>query len=223
MAAKKTAAKSTTAKKTKTTTTTPTKATASKPAAAKEPVEQTPEQQSSRRQKAAIALMAVAALLIAMAFIEGESAWRAVHNFMFGVFGTCTYIWPVMLIYVSVMLAMNKTFGSISSNLIGVGISILLLCSAIHIFSNPSEYFSLMTLGDQIKTAWRDYDTFPSAGALGALVGGLLAKMAGKVGDNKYYPADSQHNVPHGTYPVPPRYIYRQAHKAHERGYQRTP
>lgn len=182
MAAKKTAAKSTAAKKKKTTTTTPKKAPASKPAAAKEPVEQTPEQQSSRRQKAAIALMAVAALLIAMAFIEGESAWRAVHNFMFGVFGTCTYIWPVMLIYVSVMLAMNKTFGSISSNLIGVGISILLLCSAIHIFSNPSEYFSLMTLGDQIKTAWRDYDTFPSAGALGALVGGLLAKMAGKVG-----------------------------------------
>ena len=182
MAAKKTAAKSTAAKKKKTTTTTPKKAPASKPAAAKEPVEQTPEQQSSRRQKAAIALMAVAALLIAMAFIEGESAWRAVHNFMFGVFGTCTYIWPVMLIYVSVMLAMNKTFGSISSNLIGVGISILLLCSAIHIFSNPSEYFSLMTLGDQIKTAWRDYDTFPSAGALGAFVGGLLAKMAGKVG-----------------------------------------
>ena len=182
MAAKKTAAKSTAAKKKKTTTTTTKKAPASKPAAAKEPVEQTPEQQSSRRQKAAIALMAVAALLIAMAFIEGESAWRAVHNFMFGVFGTCTYIWPVMLIYVSVMLAMNKTFGSISSNLIGVGISILLLCSAIHIFSNPSEYFSLMTIGDQIKTAWRDYDTFPSAGALGALVGGLLAKMAGKVG-----------------------------------------
>ena len=148
--------------------------------------------------------MAVAALLIAMAFIEGESAWRAVHNFMFGVFGTCTYIWPVMLIYVSVMLAMNKTFGSISSNLIGVGISILLLCSAIHIFSNPSEYFSLMTLGDQIKTAWRDYDTFPRCGQLSALVGGLLAQNGGqgRRGDNKYYPADSQHNVPHGTHSV---------------------
>ena len=179
MAAKKTAAKSTAAKK-KTTTQ---KAPAPKPAAAKtESVEKTPEQLSSRRQKAAIALMAVAALLIAMAFIEGEHAWFAVHNFMFGVFGTCTYIWPVMLIYVSVMLAMDKTFGSISSNLIGVGISILLICSAIHIFSNPAEYFSTLSLGDQIKSAWRDYDTFPSAGALGALVGGLLAKMAGKVG-----------------------------------------
>ena len=179
MAAKKTAAKSTAAKK-KTTTQ---KAPAPKPAAAKtESVEKTPEQLSSRRQKAAIALMAVAALLIAMAFIEGEHAWLAVHNFMFGVFGTCTYIWPVMLIYVSVMLAMDKTFGSISSNLIGVGISILLICSAIHIFSNPAEYFSTLSLGDQIKSAWRDYDTFPSAGALGALVGGLLAKMAGKVG-----------------------------------------
>lgn len=179
MAAKKTAAKSTAAKK-KTTTQ---KAPAPKPAAAKtESVEKTPEQLSSRRQKAAIALMAVAALLIAMAFIEGEHAWLAVHNFMFGVFGTCTYIWPVMLIYVSVMLAMDKTFGSISSNLIGVGISILLICSAIHIFSNPAGYFSTLSLGDQIKSAWRDYDTFPSAGALGALVGGLLAKMAGKVG-----------------------------------------
>lgn len=179
MAAKKTAAKSTAAKK-KTTTQ---KAPAPKSAAAKtESVEKTPEQLSSRRQKAAIALMAVAALLIAMAFIEGEHAWLAVHNFMFGVFGTCTYIWPVMLIYVSVMLAMDKTFGSISSNLIGVGISILLICSAIHIFSNPAEYFSTLSLGDQIKSAWRDYDTFPSAGALGALVGGLLAKMAGKVG-----------------------------------------
>ena len=179
MAAKKTAAKSTAAKK-KTTTQ---KAPAPKSAAAKtESVEKTPEQMSSRRQKAAIALMAVAALLIAMAFIEGEHAWLAVHNFMFGVFGTCTYIWPVMLIYVSVMLAMDKTFGSISSNLIGVGISILLICSAIHIFSNPAEYFSTLSLGDQIKSAWRDYDTFPSAGALGALVGGLLAKMAGKVG-----------------------------------------
>lgn len=86
--------------------------------------------------------MAVAALLIAMAFIEGENAWRAVHNFMFGVFGTCTYIWPVMLIYVSVMLAMNKTFGSISSNLIGVGISILLLCSAIHISRTRRNIFA---------------------------------------------------------------------------------
>ena len=117
---------------------------ASKPAAAKEPVEQTPEQQSSRRQKAAIALMAVAALLIAMAFIEGRARGAPCIILCSACSARCTYIWQIMLIYVSVMLAMNKTFGSISSNLIGVGISILLLCSAIHIFSNPSEYFSLI-------------------------------------------------------------------------------
>lgn len=183
MAAKKTAAKSSSAKK-KTT------KKSSKPSAAKstsskpEPVEReyTPEQQTARRQKAAIALMAVAALLIAMAFIEGESAWLAMHNFMFGVFGTCTYVWPVMLIYVAVMLAMDKTLGSISSNLIGIGIFILLICSAIHIFSNPAEYLSAASVGDQIKTAWSDYDVFPNSGALGALIGSLLAKMAGKVG-----------------------------------------
>ncbi|MGN0545640.1 MAG: DNA translocase FtsK 4TM domain-containing protein [Acutalibacteraceae bacterium] len=180
MAAKKTAAKSSSAKKK--TTKKSSKPSAAKSTSSKPEREYTPEQQTARRQKAAIALMAVAALLIAMAFIEGESAWLAMHNFMFGVFGTCTYVWPVMLIYVAVMLAMDKTLGSISSNLIGIGIFILLICSAIHIFSNPAEYLSAASVGDQIKTAWSDYDVFPNSGALGALMGSLLAKMAGKVG-----------------------------------------
>lgn len=181
MAAKKTAAKSSAAKKKATTTT---KKSPAKKQTAPEPVERelTEEQITSRRQKTAIGLMALAVLLMAMAFIEGESAWLAVHNFMFGVFGTGTYVWPLMLIYVSVKLAMDKTLGSITSNLIGGGIFILLVCSAIHIFANPADYLSTVSLGDQIKSAWNSADIFPNEGVLGALLGGTLSMLAGKVG-----------------------------------------
>lgn len=181
MAAKKTAAKSSAAKKK---TTSATKKAPAKKQTAPEPIDRelTEEQLTSRRQKTAIGLMALAVLLMAMAFIEGESAWLAVHNFMFGVFGTGTYVWPLMLIYVSVKLAMDKTLGSITSNLIGGGIFILLVCSAIHIFANPAEYFSSASLGEQIKSAWNNADLFPNEGVLGALLGGILAMLAGKVG-----------------------------------------
>lgn len=181
MAAKKTAAKSSAAKKK---TTSATKKAPAKKQTAPEPIERelTEEQITSRRQKTAIGLMALAVLLMAMAFIEGESAWLAVHNFMFGVFGTGTYVWPLMLIYVSVKLAMDKTLGSITSNLIGGGIFILLVCSAIHIFANPADYLSTVSLGDQIKSAWNNADLFPNEGVLGALLGGTLSMLAGKVG-----------------------------------------
>ena len=97
MATKKPAAKGTAAKKK---TGTQQKSTASSRAAQFDKKEYTSEQLAARRQKVAIALMAVSVFLLCVAFIEGESLWLALHNGMFGLFGTSTYIWPIMLIYI---------------------------------------------------------------------------------------------------------------------------
>ncbi|MBQ2775391.1 MAG: DNA translocase FtsK 4TM domain-containing protein [Clostridia bacterium] len=179
MATKKPAAKGTAAKKK---TGTQQKSTASSRAAQFDKKEYTSEQLAARRQKVAIALMAVSVFLLCVAFIEGESLWLALHNGMFGLFGTSTYIWPIMLIYISIMFAMDKPLGSMTSNLIGVSAFVLLICSAIHLFSNAGDYLSAETIGTQIKTAWNDADLFPNSGAVGALIGGCLAKLAGKTG-----------------------------------------
>lgn len=181
MAEKKSAAKSSTAKK-KTSAQQKKSAPAASKAAPETKKEYTPEQITARRQKAAIALMAVAVFLFCVAIIEGESLWLALHNGMFGLFGTCTYVWPIMLVYISVMFAMDRSLGSITSNLIGAGAFVLLICSAIHLFSNTGDYLSAETVGAQIKTAWADADLLPNSGAAGALIGSCLAKLAGKTG-----------------------------------------
>lgn len=181
MAEKKSAAKSSAAKK-KTSAQQKKSAPAASKAAPGTKKEYTPEQITARRQKAAIALMAVAVFLFCVAIIEGESLWLALHNGMFGLFGTCTYVWPIMLVYISVMFAMDRSLGSITSNLIGAGAFVLLICSAIHLFSNTGDYLSAETVGVQIKTAWTDADLLPNSGAAGALIGSCLAKLAGKTG-----------------------------------------
>ena len=139
-------------------------------------------QLASERQKWAIGLMAGALLFICVTLIEGESLWKGIHSGLFAFFGTSAYVLPVLLIYVAIVFAKNKPFGSIASNLILVGSFILLLSSAIHIFSNPSDYLRAENLWLQITSAFWAMDDLPNSGFFGALIGGLLSKMAGKIG-----------------------------------------
>ena len=139
-------------------------------------------QLAAERQKWAIGLMAGAVLLICITLIEGESLWKGLHSGLFAFFGTSAYVLPVLLIYVAIIFSKNKPFGSITSNLILVGSFILLLSSAIHIFSNPSDYLSTENLWLQMTTSFWAMDDLPNSGFFGALIGGLLAKMAGKIG-----------------------------------------
>ncbi len=135
-----------------------------------------------QRQKTAIILMAVAVFFVFVAFIEGESLWLNLHNAMFGVFGFCAYILPVILIYMAVVYAKDKPLGSIAANLTGTGIFIALLSGAIHIFSNESDYLNNIEILEQISDAWNKAAEFGNGGVFGAIIGGLIAKIFGKTG-----------------------------------------
>ena len=135
-----------------------------------------------QRQKTAIILMAVAVFFIFVAFIEGESLWLNLHNAMFGVFGFCAYILPVILIYMAIVYAKDKPLGSIAANLTGTGVFIALLSGAIHIFSNESDYLNSTEILEQISDAWNKAAEFGNGGVFGAIIGGLIAKLFGKTG-----------------------------------------
>ncbi len=141
----------------------------------------TPEQQTARRQRAAIILMAAAAFLICVAFIKGESVWNWMHCTLFGLFGFCAYIWPFMLLGLAVIYTLNKPIGTFAADIAGVSSFVLLLGSAIHIFSKPSEYLSTTALAVQFKEVWAA-ETLASGGFFGTLIGGGLAKLFGKTG-----------------------------------------
>ncbi len=135
-----------------------------------------------KRQKSAIVMAAVAAFLLFIVFIEGESAWLAMHNGMFGIFGFCVYVIPAALIYLAIVFAKDKTLGSVSSNLTAAGIFVVLLSGAIHIFTNSADYLGTHMISEQISDVWNNAPSLASGGVIGAVIGGLVAKLFGRVG-----------------------------------------
>ncbi len=138
--------------------------------------------QTVKRQKYAIVLMAAAVFLFCVAFIKGESVWFHLHNAMFGIFGFCAYLIPVMLIYMAFVYAKDKPLGSIAANLTGVGGFVALLSGAVHIFTNEAQYLSEIGTGIQIADAWNKAEALGNGGVLGAVIGGLISKLFGKTG-----------------------------------------
>ena len=138
--------------------------------------------QTVKRQKTAIILMAAAIFLACVAFVKGESVWLNLHNAMFGIFGFCAYVLPVVLIYMAIVYAKDKPLGSVAANLSGTGVFVALLSGAVHIFANTAEYLNATGVGIQISDAWNKPASITNGGVIGSLIGGLVSKLFGKTG-----------------------------------------
>lgn len=136
---------------------------------------------AAQNQKIALLLMAGALIILALTLIKGESLWAGMHNFIFGLFGVCSFIWPLMMIYLAVMIAKESPKPAVTANLIGSGCFFLFLSGIIHIFAGNTEAGNV---GEQIKNVWalRSVITLKSAGVLGAIVGGVCDALAGRTG-----------------------------------------
>ncbi|MDE6762581.1 MAG: DNA translocase FtsK [Oscillospiraceae bacterium] len=81
-------------------------------------------------------LFALGALILAFALIKGESAWNSIHNIFLGMFGWTAFVVPAVLIYVSVMIAMDKSRQTVQGRVIQCFIMILLLSAFARIISS---------------------------------------------------------------------------------------
>ncbi len=136
---------------------------------------------AAKKQKQALVLFAVSVLMFAITLIKGESLWAVLHNFVFGLFGICSFVWPLILIYLAVMLSFNKDDQSPVPKAVGVGAFTLMLEGIIHLAFN---IVGEGKLGAQIQFVWdlRDTITVKSGGFFGALIGGGLDALAGRTG-----------------------------------------
>ncbi len=80
-------------------------------------------------------LFALGVLILAFTLIKGESAWHSIHNIFLGMFGFSVFIVPVILIYVSVMIAMDRTRQAVQGKVIQCFIMIFLISALVQIFS----------------------------------------------------------------------------------------
>lgn len=134
----------------------------------------------ANRQKTAIILGGIAVLFLAATLIKGEHLWLGIHNFIFGLFGITAFAWPLMLLYVTVVIASDRSMISVRSNIIGASLFVLLLSGFVHLISDASK---IDGFGEQIAAVWemRDRVTLSSGGITGVIFGGLPEMLFGKV------------------------------------------
>ena len=76
---------------------------------------------------------------------------------------------------------MDRPVSSISKNLLIIFAFTALFSGAIHIFSNTNDYLRDTTLTQQFSDIWVNAPTLASGGIFGAIVGGLVAMLFGKI------------------------------------------
>ena len=148
----------------------------SKKTTAKKSSQKQPEK-NGRQQLAAILLFAGAVLVLCLGCIEGEAVWSALHYALLGVFGIGAFLLPIVMIYVAVMLSLEKSSGSIWVRLVEGGLLVLMLNTALHIFVQSVDGDH----GEAIITAYNDGGILRGGGALGALLGYPLETWFGDV------------------------------------------
>lgn len=134
---------------------------------------------AGKRQITAIILFAVSVFLLSVVFIKGQYGWLALHNFIFGLFGVCSYIWPLLLGFVAVLCAMDKLYDRVSVKVVECSVLIGLIGGAVDIFSAHqanekffSHFLYAFKIGKEIK----------GGGFIGALLGHPIYCLFGQLG-----------------------------------------
>ncbi len=129
------------------------------------------------KQLTAIILFAVGILSFCLAVIDADGLWGALRTFTFGVFGFCSFIFPLFLLVISVFVATNRNDVKTIVKLVEAFVLITILSSIVHIFqSNASSYF------EAIEDAYNMYKIDGSmlgGGVWGALFGGIILLITG--------------------------------------------
>ena len=106
-------------------------------AAARKPRDQ--EVHKQRNQIVAILLFAFSVFLGCLVCIQGESAWAWMHHAFLGLFGIMSLAWPILLCYISIVIAFGRTQARAVSRIVMTVILIVVLCATVYIYTVTEE------------------------------------------------------------------------------------
>lgn len=139
----------------------------------------TPEQKSAQQQIHALILLAVSILVFCLAVIKGEAVWTWLHNFILGMFSYSACIVPVLLAFVSIMLALEKDVAGLKTRMWQCGVFAVLLNSTIYSFAVDSHDLSFW---QAIGNCYIDGKDYSGSGVVGVILGWPIEKMFGDTG-----------------------------------------
>ncbi len=146
--------------------------------AKKRPTQKKSKEALINKQLKAIIMFAVSVLWLCLAVIDAGSLWGMVRTFLFGMFGFCTFIFPLFLLVGAVIIALDKNDSKITTRVIESAVIVTLVCSIVYIFQCNSDntYFA------GIKEAYNVFaidGSMGGSGVFGAFLGGLFLLITG--------------------------------------------
>lgn len=135
-----------------------------------------------RNQLTALILFALSIFIGCLVLLPGEPGgfvWLWMHNQLMGLFGTCSIMWPILLLYISVVTAFDRSSSRTTGKIfLMVGI-ILLFCGAVQLFSDTGDYTDFwQALGQMYSNGMLR----KGAGIFGGLIGLPLLYAFGAIG-----------------------------------------
>lgn len=132
---------------------------------------------AAKRYISSVILFAVAVLMFCLAIVKGEAAWTWMHNVLLGLTGFSAYVWPAVMLYSAVLLAMDKDRAYCTRGIVSASVLLLTAQTLVDIFLHTEtggafgEY-----LISQYKAGAK------GGGFIGALIGNSLFEVLGKDG-----------------------------------------
>ena len=139
------------------------------------------EKMRAQRQRRALLLFVIAIFLGFLILIEGESLWKWMHHFILGVFGAGAIAWPLLLLYIAVVTALEKFRSQMKVKVGLVAAFVFMLCTAFYVFRAPtlpqnSSYFEML---GYLYTRGAERE---SIGLASGILGYPFVKLLGVVG-----------------------------------------
>ena len=132
-----------------------------------------------RRQITAIVLFMLAVLMLFILFIKGTNVWAFMHSAMYGLFGLLSVLAPILLGYLAVMLALDRSDKSFARIVIMPCGLLLFLCTTFDIFSNSVDNMSFFSY---VGNAYVKSTGIYGGGFFGALLGYPMSYLFGSLG-----------------------------------------
>ncbi|WP_243411722.1 FtsK/SpoIIIE family DNA translocase [Ruminococcus difficilis] len=132
---------------------------------------QEPVRRGLNPQTKAILLCAVGALLLALVIIPGGAFWKTMRSFLFGVFGVCSILVPLVFIYLGIMTAKEKQMAHKGAKIALSAVIVVMVCTLVYLFGRTDfndgyTYFAALGAAYQKSFALESL-----CGLIGALLG----------------------------------------------------
>ena len=134
-----------------------------------------------RSQISAIVLFACSILMFCLILIEGDHAWYWCHSVLLGLFGTWAILWPILLLYISIVTALERQGSHTGGKLALMIVIIVLFCASAYIFS-VSEPVTLHSFWTNLKDLYREGTEHSGSGFFSGLLGIPIVAALGPLG-----------------------------------------